>query len=50
VLAVVVIVKMVEPEPLSWVGLKDAVVPASSPEAAKLTVPLNPAFVPTEIV
>ena len=35
-------VRIVDPEPVTVVGLKLAVAPAGSPEAPKLTTPLNP--------
>jgi hypothetical protein len=38
----VLIVSVVEPEPVTWRGLKPAVAPDGSPLAPKPTVPLNP--------
>jgi hypothetical protein len=37
-----VTVKVLEPEPVTVLGLKLPVTPAGSPDTAKLTVPLNP--------
>ena len=41
-LPVVVIVSVVEPEPVIVVGLKPPVTPEGNPDAPKLTVPSNP--------
>lgn len=50
VAAVVAIVIVVGPDPVTVVGLKVAVAPAGSPEAAKETWPLNPPSPVTVIV
>jgi hypothetical protein len=42
VLLTVLMVRVVEPEVVTWVGLNPAVAPPGSPLAVKLTVPLNP--------
>jgi hypothetical protein len=43
-LPVVITVSVVEPEPVTVVGLKLPVTPEGSPDVPKLTVPLNPLF------
>ena len=39
---VVLIVSVVDPDPVTWAGLKPAVAPDGRPLALKLAVPLNP--------